>query len=178
MSTSTRGSVIRAIARITRIDLAVAARSKRHNPILDSEIPIEEELINLKESLDSYYTAGDTLQKYPQVYSHIIREKRAITKHCIGLVVRMIHGRNLPRPYGKADIDFALKRLVQMVVFEAQKAGKRIDDDVMELFRPYLSMRQRVAMRDFSMDMIKQVSQYHRAQDIVGKLPIPYLRSR
>ena len=171
-------AALKAVAKITHIDLVAAIKSKRHNPILDSEIPIEEELINLKESLDSYYTAGDTLQQYPKIYSHISREKRAITKHCIGLLVRMMHGKQLPRPYSKQDVDFALRRLVQLVVEEARRAGKRIDDDIMEIFRPYLSVRQRVALRDFSMDLVMQSSQIQiqRAQTFVGKLQT--LRSR
>lgn len=59
--------VLKAIARLTHIDPAAAIKSKRHNPILDAEIHIEEELINLQESLDSYYAAGDSLRQYPKV---------------------------------------------------------------------------------------------------------------
>jgi hypothetical protein len=164
-------SVIRAIARLTHIDPVLAMRSKRHNPILDSEIHIEEELINLQESIESLVSAGDTIKEYPKVYSYISREKRAITKHCIGLVVRMLHGRALPRPYTKDDIDFALRRLVQLIVCEAERAGKRIDDDLMAVFRPFLTVRQRVALRDFGMDLFLQVTQVHRAQSMIGKIP-------
>jgi hypothetical protein len=169
-------SALKAIAKITHIDLVSALQSKRHNPILDTEIHIEEELINLKESLDTYYAAGETLQKYPAVHLHVAREKRAILKHCIGLVIRMMHGRTLPRPYTKQDIDYAVRRLVQLIVEEARRAGKRIDDDIMAIFRPYLSVRQRLVLRDFNMDMVKQAAQLHRAQSIVNRLPV--LRSR
>ncbi len=176
MNKSARNATIRAIAKLTHIDLVSAIKSKRMSPILDSEIHIEEELINLKESLDSYYTAGETLRQYPRMYSHISREKRAILKHCIGLVVRMMHGRALPRPYSKQDVDYAVRRLVQLIVLEAQKAGRRIDDDVLAVLRPYLSVRQRLALRDFGMDLLMQVSQLQRAQSLLGRLPA--LRSR
>lgn len=164
-------SVVRAIARLTHIDPVAATRSKRHNPILDSEIHIEEELINLQESLDSLATAGDTLKEYPKVYSYISREKRAIMKHCLGLVIRMLHGRTLPRAYTKDDIDFAMKRLVQLIVLEAERAGKRIDEDLMAVFRPFLTVRQRVALRDFGMDLLIQAAQVRRAQNIISRLP-------
>lgn len=171
MNTAATRSVIRAIARLTRIDPVVATRSKRHNPILDSEIHIEEELINLQESIDSLATAGDTIKEYPQVYSYISREKRAITKHCIGLVVRMMQGRTLPRPYTKDDIDYALRRLVQLIVSEAQTSGKPIDDSQMALFRPFLTVRQRVELRDWGMDLVVQATQMRRAGLLMSKLP-------
>lgn len=170
MNNKATRSVIRAIARLTRIDPVVATRSKRHNPILDSEIHIEEELINLQESIDSLATAGDTLKEYPKVYAYVSREKRAITKHCIGLVVRMLHGRTLPRPYTRDDIEYALRRLVQLVVFEARRAGKRIDDDQMALFRPFLTVRQRVVLRDWGMDLVLEVTQVRRAGLLMAKL--------
>lgn len=169
-------AALKAIAKITRIDLMSAIKTKRHNPILDTEIHIEEELINLQESLDSYYTAGETLREYPKMYAHISREKRAIMKHCIGLVVRMMHGRKLPRQYTKQDVDYALRRLVQLIVLESRRAGRRIDDDIMEIFRPYLTMRQRVAMRDFGVDMIVQARHIQRAAGFASRLPI--LRSK
>lgn len=176
MSASARKSVIRAVAKLTHIDLVSAIKTKRHNPILDTEIHIEEELINLKESFETYYTAGDTLRKYPKMHAHVSREKRDILTHCIGLVVRMMHGKQLPRPYSKEDVDFAVRRLVQIIVEEARRVGKRIDDDTMELFRPYLSMRQRVALRDFNVDMITQAPSFQRAQSLVNRLTV--LRSR
>ncbi len=169
-------AALKAVSRLTRIDLVSAARTKRHNPILDSEIHIEEELINLQESLDSFYAAGETLEQYPKVRSHIAREKRAITKHCIGMIVRMMHGRALPHPYTQQDIQFALQKLVQLVVDEACRTGKRIDRDMMEVFRPFLSVRQRVAMKEWGVDLLVQASQLPRVMNLVDRFPTPKTR--
>lgn len=164
-------STLWAIARHARIDPVIAVKSRRHNPILDSEIHIEEELINLKESIESVTAAGDTLQQYPKVYAHISREKRAILKHCIGLTVRMLHGRALPQPYSRQDAEFAVRKLVQLIVFEARAQGKKLDDEIMARFRPYLTVRQRVAMRDFGVDMVSQIVQFQRAGQLMSRLP-------
>lgn len=169
-------AALKAVSKLTRIDLVSAAQTKRHNPILDSEIHIEEELINLQESLDSYYAAGDTLQQYPKIRKHIAQEKRAITKHCIGMLVRMMHGRKLPHAYSQQDIEYALGKLVQLVVEEARKTNKRIDDDAMEVLRPFLTVRQRVEMREWGMDLIVQASQLPKVVMLFGRLPA--LRSR
>src|SRR5437764_552552 len=106
--------VLKAIARLTAIDPVAAIKSKRHNPILDSEINIDEELLNLKESLDSFYDAGESLKQYPKVHAYLAREKRAITKHCLGLLIRMAHGRALPRQYTRQEMETALRRFVQL----------------------------------------------------------------
>ncbi|HSH55920.1 MAG TPA: hypothetical protein VK983_03780 [Candidatus Limnocylindrales bacterium] len=170
-------AALKAVSRLTRIDLVSAARTKRHNPILDSEIHIEEELINLQESLDSLYAAGDTLQQYPKIKSHISQEKRQITKHCIGMIIRMMHGRALPRSYTQKDIEFALAKLVQLVVDEARRTGKRIDEDMIQVFRPFLSLRQRVEMRELGFDMVVQASQMPRLMQYVNRLSVPKLRA-
>jgi hypothetical protein len=176
MNNSARAKALRAIAKLTNIDLAAAVKAKRHNPILDSEIDIEEELINLKESLDTFHSAGETLREYPKMYAHIVRERRAIMKHCLGLAARMLHGRALPRPYSKRDADEAIARLVQLVVLETKRAGQRLDDELLDVFRPFLTVRQRVILRDWSIDLILKASQLQRASDLAGKLPV--LRSR
>lgn len=169
-------AALKAVSKLTRIDLVTAVRTKRHNPILDSEIHIEEELINLQESLDSFYAAGETLEKYPVVRSHIARERRVILKHCIGLIVRMMHGRSLPHAYTQKDVEFAVQKLVQLVVEEARRTGKRIDDDMMEVFRPFLTVRQRVAMREWGVDLIARAAQWQRismlASDTAGRLSV------
>lgn len=153
---------LRAIARMTRIDITTAAKAVRHNPILDSEINIDEELINLKESLDTYHVAGDTLKQYPAMRAHFIRERYAIMQHCIGLVERMLRGRRLSFAYEAADIDHAIRRMIYLLVDDARRAGRRIDRDVMEVFLPFMSLRQRVAMREFGMDMVVRASQLPR----------------
>lgn len=173
------GKTLKGLARLTRIDPAAAIKSKRHNPILDSEIHIEEELINLKESLDSYYAAGETIRQYPKVYSYISREKRAIMKHCLGLLIRMAHGKNLPRPYSHADFDEALRRFVQLVVDECRRAGRQVPDDIVTVFRPYLTVRQRVALRDFGTDLVwravqldRAISGMQRAAGLASRVPL------
>lgn len=170
-------AALKAVAKVAHIDLVAAIRTKRHNPILDSEIHIEEELINLRETLDSYYTAGDTLQKYPKIYSHVVQEKQEIMRHCIGLVVRMMHGKQLPRTYSKEDIDYAIQRLVQMIVEEAYRTGKRIDAEVMEIFKPFLTVRQRVAIREWGLDLVMQASQLPRVYGLAQRVPA-VLRAR
>lgn len=169
MNKATLKSTVLAVAKLMHIDPVAAVKSRRHNPILDSEIDIEEELINLKESIESYSAAGDTLQQYPKVYSYISREKRAILKHCIGLTVRMVHGRALPRPYSRQDVEFAVRRLVQLIVYESKMQGKRLDDEFLARFRPFLTVRQRLALRDYGMDMVSQAVRIERASAALGR---------
>jgi hypothetical protein len=178
MNKAARATALRALAKLTQIDLVTAVKSKRHNPILDSEIHIEEELINLQESVDSLHTAGDALRDYPKMYSHISREKRAILKHCIGLIARMVYGKELPRPYDKEDVDYAIRKLIRVVMLEAQRTGRKIDDATLAKFRPFLSVRQRVQMRDFSMDLVVQASQFRRASTLANRLQQMSFRSR
>jgi hypothetical protein len=168
------------MAKLTHIDLVSAIKSKRHNPIMDREILIEEELINLQESLDSYHSAGDTIRQYPQMYAHVSQEKRAILQHCIGLVMRMMHGRKFPRAYTKQDIDDALRRLVQLVIDETRRTGKQLDAEIMDAVRPYLTVRQRVALRDFGMDLLMQVTHLRLFRPMAAGLAekLPTLRFR
>jgi hypothetical protein len=157
---------LKAIAKLTRIDIRSAEQTTRQNPILESEIHIEEELINLQESLDTYYTAGDTLRSYPKIRSHFLQERESILKHCIGLVERMLHGRKLPYSYTAGDVDHAIKRLVQMVVEDSRRTGRRIDRDIMDIFLPFMTVRQRVKMREWGMDLVVQASQLPKVYSI------------
>jgi hypothetical protein len=177
-SVTAYSKVLRTVAKVAQIELVTAVKSKRHNPILDAEIHIEEELINLQESVASLAAAGDTVHRYPKMYSYIAREKRAILKHCIGLVTRMVYGKNLPRPYTRADVDHALRKLVQLIVLEAKRAGRQLDDDIMATLRPFLTVRQRVAMRDFGMDLVVQASQLRRASVLASRLQQMNIRWR
>jgi hypothetical protein len=177
-SVTAYSKVLRTVAKVTQIDLVTAVKSKRHNPILDAEIHIEEELINLQESVASLVAAGDTVHQYPRMYSYIAREKRAILKHCIGLVARMVHGKSLPRPYDEADLDHSVRKLVQLIVIEAKRAGRQFDDDIMAVFRPFLTVRQRVAMRDFGMDLVVQMSQMRRASVLAARVQQMNIRWR
>jgi hypothetical protein len=163
---------LKTVARLAHVDLVSAVRTTRFNPLLESEINVDAELINLKESIESYYSAGESLRDYPQIYEHISQEKREILKHCFGLVTRMLLGKKLPLPYTREDTDFALRRLVQLIVGEARYAGKRLDQEMINIFRPYLSLRQRLQLRDFTVDMVMTSDYMQRAQLMAGRLPL------
>ena len=146
---------LKAVARQTRISIPDATKTKRHNPILDSEIHIEEELLNLQETQESFFTAGETLSHYPKIRSHMLQERQTILQHCIGLTERMLRGRKLPYSYTASDIDRAVRRLVHLVVEDCRRTGKRIDDDIMEILRPFMTVRQRARMGEWGMDMLR-----------------------
>ena len=150
---------LKAVAALSKIDIHTAVKTTRYNPILDSEIHIEEELINLKETLDSYYAAGGTLRRYPKIRLHVLQERRIILQHCIGLVERMLHGRKLPYKYTVQDIDHAVRRLVQLMVNDAHRTGRQIDTDSIAVFRPFMTVRQRVALREWGIDLLVQATQ-------------------
>jgi hypothetical protein len=135
---------LRAVARLTHINLGQATMIVRHNPLLGDEIHIEEELINLEEAINTYRMAADTLDQYPHMRIQLIREKRLILKHCLGLVVRMIHGNALPREYDENDTSRATKRLVELVVADIHRSGVAIDDDILKAVRPCISLRTRL----------------------------------
>jgi hypothetical protein len=65
---------------------------------------------------------------------------------------------------------------VQNVVDEARYTGKRLDEEMIAIFRPYLSMKQRIALRDFRVDIVMSSGYMQRAQTMVGRLPL--LRSK
>lgn len=138
---------LKGVAKVTRINMQTAVKSTRKNPLLDTELHIDEELINLKELLDTFHTAGETLKDYPAMRSHILHERRSIMQHCIGLITRMLYGKKLPHEYTEADIDFAVRRLVQLVVSDSKRAGQLIDRDIMATFQPFLSVGHRLRMR-------------------------------
>lgn len=167
---------MKAVARLAHIDLKSALGTHRISPIMEREVNVDEELINLRESVETYYTAGETIREYPQMYEHAVQEKREITKHCFGLIVRMMLGRNLPLPYTREDVDHAVRRLVQIIVDEARYAGKRLDEEMIQIFRPYLTMKQRIALRDFRIDTVMSSGYMQRAQGMVNRLPL--LRSK
>lgn len=144
---------LKAIARLTRVDMKTAAQTIRHNPILDSEITIDEELINLKESMESYHIARQTLRVYPKMRMHYLYERQAIMVHCIGLVQRMLQGRKLQFSYSAADIDRSIGRLIELLLDDARRTGRRIDRDVLDVFAPFMSIRRRVVMRQWGIDM-------------------------
>jgi len=137
---------LRAVARLTHINLGQATMVVRHNPLLGDEIHIEEELINLEEAINTYRMASGTLDQYPQMRIQLIREKRLILKHCLGLVVRMIHGNSLPREYNESDTSRAAKRLVQLVVADILRSGVAIEDEILDAVKPCISWRTRTLL--------------------------------
>ncbi|HVS59007.1 MAG TPA: hypothetical protein VHD60_04740 [Candidatus Saccharimonadales bacterium] len=139
---------LRAVARLAHINVYDAYTVVRHNPLLGEEIHIEEELINLEELIKTYHMGGGSLNRYPSMKQHILREKRLVLKHCIGLIIRMLQGKRLPRSYTSVDIKHAIRRLVRLVIEDAQKAHIRLDDEVLHGVQPLLSWRQRYAYWD------------------------------
>lgn len=135
--------VLKAIAKYAGINLHEAVRTKRYNPLFEEEAQIEEELIRLEELVYNYHLAAETLRTYPKLRRHILRERRDILKHCVGLIARMMIGLNLPRSYTQEDTKDALKRLVRIVVADAKLGEQYIDDAVIKRLGPLMSFRQR-----------------------------------
>lgn len=143
---------LQAIAKAANIDLQVAVRTVRRHPLFDEEIHIEEELINLEEAIRAYHSAADSLERYPKIKRHLLSERRAILKHCIGLIARMLHGRKLPHEYTQEDIGFAMRKLVQLLVDDAKQAGWKINGEVLRTMKPYMSPRQRIEYSERSLN--------------------------
>lgn len=137
------------LAQLSAVDMKRATASSRRHPLWDEEIHIEEELINLDESLTTHRVAEDTLREYPSMYKHLLKEQRAILNHCVGLIARMIKGDNLPRSYSEADTTYALTRLTRLIVAEALRVGRQIDEEVLEALKPFLSLQQRLQLREW-----------------------------
>jgi hypothetical protein len=135
--------VLKAVANLTQVDIKDAAVFTRKHPLWQEEIHIEEELINLEEAFATGAAAGESLRHYPQMRIPLIKEQRAVLRHCIGLIERMTTGKELPREYGEDDIKFAIVKLIRLIVNEALRVGKSIDEEVLQAIRPYLSLRQR-----------------------------------
>lgn len=183
MNASALKPAVLAVAELTRINPVTATRATRHNPILNREKHITEELINLQESIETLQTAGGSLRQYPDMYYHAMREKKAITRHCVGLVVRMMQGRKLAWHYTEADIRHAVARLVQLVVDEAHQTDGHVSSRHMDAFRPFLTLKQRIILGDFNdnirarlpwLSLLPHVR--NLAQHTIGKLPVPLLK--
>lgn len=140
---------LKAIAQLAEVDLNEATTIVRRNPLLEEEIHIDEELINLEETIVSNRVASESLRSYPTVRKHLLVEQRVMLKHCFGQIARMMQGRRLPRRYTEKDITFATTKLVRLIVNEALRVGKAIDDDVLEAIKPFLTIRQRIELREW-----------------------------
>lgn len=139
-----------AIARLTHVDIKGAITFKREHPLWGEEIYIEEELINLAEAFTSTASAIESMRSYPAMRVPIIKEQRAILTHCIGMIARMTTGRRLSREYSERDVRLAVTKLVRLIVNEAMRVGKKIDNDILIAIKPYLSFRQRISLRQWS----------------------------
>jgi hypothetical protein len=136
-------SALMAMAKLANVNLMQAESIVRQNPILGEEIYIEEELINLEESLATSRAAEESLKNYPKLHYHIVREQRLMLKHCFGQLIRMSKGKRLPRKYSDKDTQYALSKLIQLLVNEALTGGKYIDKEILATIRPFLTVRQR-----------------------------------
>lgn len=141
---------LKAAAQLADINIRSAATTVRHNALFDEEIHIEEELINLEEVLAARTVAQGSLSSYPKVRRHMMQERKEVMEHCVGLIIRMLQGKRLPRRYSEKDTEYALTRLVRMIVDEARRIEKEIDQDVMDVIRPFLSFKQKIALREWS----------------------------
>lgn len=135
---------LKAAAKLANINVTEAAKTVRQHPLLNEEIHVEEELINLQEAFSSNEITADTLANYPKMRRHIVAEQREILKHTIGLIHRMIDKKRLPRQYSEADVQFSLKKLIQLLVSETQRVNREIDEDIMDIIKPFMSWRQRM----------------------------------
>jgi hypothetical protein len=138
---------LRAVAQLGHIDIPSSIRVVRRHPLFDDEIHIEEELINYQEAVQAYH-AMNTLQDYPDIRAHVAQEKRLILKHCVGLLVRMMYQKRLPRHYTDDDTVFATKKLLRLVVEDSYKEGKRIDPGIVNSIWPMITWRQRFQLRE------------------------------
>ncbi|GAC1392470.1 MAG: hypothetical protein NVSMB46_08450 [Candidatus Saccharimonadales bacterium] len=140
---------LKAVAKIAEIDYTVATHSTRKNPLFNQEFQIEEELINLKESLETYEAVTEALDDYPKLKRHMIREQKAIVKHSVSLLSRMVQGTRMEHDYSERDIVVGLTRLVRLIIDEALRLEKTIDAELITTLRPFLSFRQRLSLREW-----------------------------
>jgi hypothetical protein len=149
-------TALRAVAQLAHIDIASSIRVVRRHPLFDDEIHIEEELINYQEAMQAYH-AMNTLQEYPEIRAHVAQEKRLILKHCVGLLVRMMYRKRLPRHYTEEDTQFATKKLLRLVVEDSYRAGKQIDSRILNSIWPMITWRQRIRLSERSKLLLGRV---------------------
>lgn len=157
---------LKAVAQFANTDLETAVASTRTHPLWEEEIHIEEELINLQEAFETHAAADQSLARYPQMRRYLLREQRNILRHCIGLIARMQKGRRLPRQYDQQDTEYALTKLIRLLVGEALRVNKQIDDEILEILSPFLTLRQRLQLgewKSFSLRLHLQMFTYRVA---------------
>lgn len=144
---------LKAIADVYHIELHEAAQYRRQNPLIGDEIQIEQELVNLEEAMQAYWSARGAFTKYPQIHQHLAIERHQALKHCIGLLVRMLKQEPLRHPYEQKDIALALRRLARLVCDELKAAGREMDRKTVHVLAPLLSWRQRLEKRSGKMSV-------------------------
>ena len=149
---------LKAVASVANINIGQATQITRRQPLFDEEIHIEEELINLEEAIDSYHLAAPTLKEYPDMRRQALRERRAILTHCVGLIARMLHKQPLPREYTPADTQFAIQKLVRLLVKDARKVGYQLNNKQLEAMRPYMNWQQQFNYREWTLNPLDYLS--------------------
>jgi len=139
---------LKAIAGLTRVNVREAVKVQRRSPVLNEEIHIEEELINLEEAVKTYRIALPTLKQYPAMRPHLQQEKRLILQHCIGLIVRMLLKKPLPRHYTTEDISRAITKLVRIIVEDIRRNGFDFDVETRRIFEPFLDLKLKLMLSE------------------------------
>ncbi len=153
---------LKAVASLTNVNIKQAATTVRKQPLLNEEIHIEEELINLEEAIKHYHIAAPTLKQYPDMRRHTLKERRDILVHCVGLIARMMGRQKLPRSYSKDDTEHAVRKLVQLIIHDAQKVGYEIPRKQLEAMRPYMNWRQGFAYREWTFNPVDHAADLFR----------------
>lgn len=82
---------------------------------------------------------------------HVLRERRLILQHCIGLLGRKMISNK--QPGGNADeAKEGMKQLAQLIVLDAQRGGYTISSETLIVLKPLMRWRQRYYYRDWSMN--------------------------
>lgn len=140
---------LKAVAQLADLDMKTALVSTRRHPLWEEEIHIEEELINLQEAFETHAAADESLTQYPKLRRHLVREQRTILRHCVGLIARMQKKQRLPREYDEQDLTYAITKLTRLLITEAMRVDKKIDEEIIEILRPFLSLKQRLQLRQW-----------------------------
>ncbi|HET6924703.1 MAG TPA: hypothetical protein VFH39_02655 [Candidatus Saccharimonadales bacterium] len=137
-----------AVAKLTHVDLHEAVAVQRTSPLLNEEIPLEEELINLEEAVKTYRLAMPNFQRYPKMRTHLHQEKRLILKHCLGLMMRLLMKRPMHGAASSSDAGRAISRLVQIIVEDIRRNGIRLDTETKRIFEPFLDLKLRLMLSE------------------------------
>ncbi|MDB5185731.1 MAG: hypothetical protein JWL85_254 [Candidatus Saccharibacteria bacterium] len=137
-------AAILAVAKLANVQISEAIKANRQHPLFGNEIDIKEELINLEEAIRVHHIGAASLKKYPTIEKHVMKEREQILVHCIGLVSRMLRGRKLDFDYTEEDIAYATKKLVRLIVKDAEKFGyfEGLNANAFKALLPYMTAAQ------------------------------------